>query len=241
MKLVILNPHPRWVPNWDIAQFIPSTSCVSITPDVSGTYTEEDDTLEPRSMGNFIILPNGKLFYVNGAGSGVAGYGKDAWAIGESYADHPVLTPAMYDPSAPAGNRWSRDGFSSSNIPRMYHSSAVLLPDGRSLLVSFQKRMLLNCGLTGAVLVTGSNPNADYNVGAGVTYPTEYRVEKFYPSYYNERRPQPQGLPNKLSYGGAYFNVSLSSNDLFGDVSNAQGAQVVLIRPGFSTHTMVSR
>ena len=47
-------------------------------------------------------------------------------------------------------------------------------------------------------------------------------------------------IANKLiPNGGAYFNVTLSKDDLFGDVSNAQGAQVVLVRPGFSTHTMV--
>ncbi len=82
-------------------------------------------------MGNFVILPNGKLFYVNGAGTGVAGYGNDSWAIGQSYADNPVFSPAVYDPSAPAGKRWSRDGLSASPIPRMYHSTAILLPDGR--------------------------------------------------------------------------------------------------------------
>jgi hypothetical protein len=90
------------------------------------------------------------------------------------------------------------------------------------------------------VFVSGSNPNADYNVGPGVTYPTEYRVEIFYPSYYNQRRPQPVGLLKQLSYGGPYFNVSLSADDLFGNVNNIQNASVVVIRPGFSTHSMVS-
>lgn len=94
--------------------------------------------------------------------------------------------------------------------------------------------------LIGAVLISGSNPNADYNVGPNVKYPTEYRTEKFYPSYYNERRPEPQGLVTQLSYGGSYFNVTLTKDDLFGDSTNVQGAQVVLVRPGFSTHTMVS-
>ncbi|KAJ3486444.1 hypothetical protein NLI96_g4231 [Meripilus lineatus] len=209
----------RWKTDWNIAQYTASTSCVSITPDVSGNYKEEDDILEPRAMGNFINLPNGQLLYVNGAGTGVAGYGNDTWAIGQSYADNPVFTPAIYDPSAPAGKRWTRDGISASPIPRMYHSTAILLADG-------------------AVLISGSNPNADYNVGPNVKYPTEYRTEKFYPSYYNERRPEPQGLVTQLSYGGSYFNVTLTKDDLFGDSTNVQGAQVVLVRPGFSTHTM---
>lgn len=150
----------------------------------------------------------------------MAGYGNESWAIGMSYADNPVLTPVIYDPSAVAGSRWSRAGLNASTVPRMYHSSATLLPDG-------------------AVLVAGSNPNSDYNVGAGIKYPTEYRVERFYPSYYNARRPQPVGLLSQLSYGGPSFDVTLSADDLSGDAHNAANATVVLIRPGFSTHSMV--
>jgi len=81
-------------------------------------------------------------------------------------------------PSAPAGSRFSRVGLSDSNQERMYHSSALLLADG-------------------AVLVSGSNPNKD------VTYaqwPTSYSVEKWYPLWYNNPRPQPSGFPNSLSY-----------------------------------------
>ena len=88
------------------------------------------------------------------------------------------------------------------------------------------------------MFVSGSNPNTDYNITT--TYPTEYRVETFYPSYFNERRPEPQGLPNNLSYGGNFFNVTLSKDDLFGDVQNVKNAMVVIIRTGFSTHTLVS-
>ena len=38
--------------------------------------------------------------------------------------------PAIYDPSAEKGKRWTRDGLSESTIPRMYHAGATLLPDG---------------------------------------------------------------------------------------------------------------
>ena len=89
------------------------------------------------------------------------------------------------------------------------------------------------------MFVSGSNPNADYNVGPDVEYPTEYRTERFYPSYYNERRPQPKGLLSKLSYGGQPFDVYLGLEDLFGDVNNIASATVVVLRPGFSTHAMV--
>ena len=63
-------------------------------------------------------------------GLGTAGYGNQSWAIGNSYGDGPLLAPVIYDPNAPAGQRWSRQGLSASTVPRMYHSAAVLLPDG---------------------------------------------------------------------------------------------------------------
>ncbi|TDL21723.1 glyoxal oxidase [Rickenella mellea] len=207
----------QWVDNWNMATYPTSTSCVTITPDVSGSYTHEDPLPEGRSITNAIMLPNSKLLLLNGANTGVSGYGNKSWSIGQSYADHPVLTPVVFDPSAPSGQKWSREGLSASTVPRLYHSSAILLVDG-------------------SVLVAGSNPNADYTTG--VPYPTEFRVERFYPPYYNQRRPEPQGLLASYSYGGPYFNVSLSKDDLFGDVRNVVNACVVIIRPGFSTHAL---
>ncbi|KAJ6498935.1 glyoxal oxidase N-terminus-domain-containing protein [Mycena sanguinolenta] len=211
--------NDNWSTNWDIAAWPASDSCVRITPDEGTKYTKDDTMLEPRTMANLVALPDGRVLCVNGAKTGTAGYGNESWAIGMSYADDPVLTPAIYDPSKPAGSRWNRDGFNSSTIPRMYHSTATLLPDG-------------------AVLIAGSNPNSDLNVGPSVKYPTEYRVERFYPSYYNERRPQPTGLLSALGYGGPSFDVQLDADDLSGDARNAGNATVVVIRTGFSTHAM---
>ncbi|KAJ7497677.1 glyoxal oxidase [Mycena latifolia] len=208
-----------WSTDWDIASMPASTSCVTITPDVAGNYTKVDPLPEGRSMGNLINLPDGRVLCLNGAKTGTAGYGNESWAVGMSYADNPVLTPVVYDPTAPAGSRWSRAGLNASTVPRMYHSSATLLPDG-------------------SVLVAGSNPNTDYNVGPTIKYPTEYRLERFYPLYYNARRPQPVGLLSQLSYGGPSFDVTLSSEDLGGDAHNAANTSVVLIRTGFSTHGM---
>ena len=73
-----------------------------------------------RSIGSVAAM--GVFLFV-----GTAGYGDDDWAIGQSYADDPVLTPVIYDPDAPAGQRFSSDGLQASEVPRMYHSSATLL------------------------------------------------------------------------------------------------------------------
>ncbi|EKM81462.1 hypothetical protein AGABI1DRAFT_118621 [Agaricus bisporus var. burnettii JB137-S8] len=195
-----------------------SQSCVNITPDVSPNYEHDDPLPEGRSMANFILLPDGTVFCTNGARTGTAGYGYNPWAVGMSYADDPHFTPLAYNASAAPGTRWSSQGFSSTKIPRMYHSSALLLPDG-------------------AVMIAGSNPNADYSV-ADLKYPTEYRMEFFYPAYYTHRRPQPRGIPSQLSYGGSSFTIAFTLDDLGGEITNIAKTKAVLIRPGFSTHSM---
>lgn len=120
----------QWTKDWNISAYAASTSCATITPDVSPSYTRDDPLPEGRSMANLIYLPTGKILCLNGARTGTAGYGPEAWTVQESYATNPVLMPVIYDPAAPKGSRWSRDGLSASTIPRMYHSSATLLPDG---------------------------------------------------------------------------------------------------------------
>ena len=55
-----------------------SKDCHRITPEPQdgspSAYTADDDMLEGRTMGQFIILPTGKLLLVNGALNGTAGY-----------------------------------------------------------------------------------------------------------------------------------------------------------------------
>ena len=142
----------KWVTNWNIAAHTASASCVRISPDVSPNYEEDDSLAQGRSMGNLIHLPTGKIIYLNGAALGVAGYGNDSWAIGQSYADQPILQPMLYDPDAPKGQRWSTGGFGQSTVPRMYHSAATLAPDGegspsfsaicRSIFLRYYKRLM---------------------------------------------------------------------------------------------------
>jgi len=55
-----------------------SADCQRLTPEPTDgstpAYVQDDDMLEPRTMGQFIILPNGKLLIVNGGENGTAGY-----------------------------------------------------------------------------------------------------------------------------------------------------------------------
>jgi hypothetical protein len=139
--------------------------------------------------------------------------------FGMSLASDPAFTPALYDPKAEKGKRWSSAGFEASKIARLYHSSALLLPDA-------------------SILVAGSNPNVDVNLTT--VFPTEYRAEIFYPSYFSaSNRPEPSGIPSKLSYGGDMFDVTIPASSYSGSANDAaDNTQVVLIRGGWTTHGM---
>ncbi|GAA6043740.1 hypothetical protein JCM8097_000504 [Rhodosporidiobolus ruineniae] len=210
----------QWTLNWNIAGYPADSTCVSMTPDVSTDWVDEEPLPEPRVMGNFIFLPDGRLVLINGIGKGTAGYGNTSWAIGQSFGDDPVHTIRYYDYTAKNGSRFS-DVIAESTVDRMYHSSATILADG-------------------SVFSSGSNPNADYvpQGAAGYKYFTEYRVERFYPDYFTSARPAPSGLPTTFTYGGPSFDVQLSAADLSSDSKKLENTKVVLLRPGFSTHAM---
>jgi hypothetical protein len=218
-------------PNIDVWTIQASSECHRITPEPTDgsapAYVQDDSLPIGRTMGQFIALPDGTLLVINGGEYGTAGYAQrtgttttyGAMPYGESLATGPVGQPAIYNPNAPAGSRWSTAGLSSSNIPRLYHSSAILLPDG-------------------SVMVAGSNPNPDVNLTT--KYPTTYTAEYFYPPYFSAKtRPVPQNVPNTLSYGGDPFDITLSSSSYTGNSNDAASNTMVwLIRQGFTTHAM---
>ncbi len=92
------------------------------------------------------------------------------------------------------------------NAARMYHSEAILLPDGR-------------------VLITGSDPQDQ-------VHPQEYRVEVYVPPYLVDGRIQPQitALPvHDWTHGGSFsVTVQMSQNgpirfSLIGAVASTHG------------------
>ncbi|KAI0353315.1 DUF1929-domain-containing protein [Trametes cingulata] len=210
---------------WEIPA---SPKCHTITPEPTDgspvEYVEDDDLPVGRTMGQFIALPDLTMLVVNGGANGTAGYSTRTYntlqmPYGMSLAAAPVGQPALYNPRAPKGQRWSTAGFDTSKIARLYHSSAILLPDA-------------------SVLIAGSNPNVDVNTST--VFPTTYQAEVFYPSYFAApTRPTFTGAPSTLSYGGDPFDLTVPASAYSGSANDAaDNTTVVLIRGGWTTHAM---
>jgi hypothetical protein len=111
--------------------------------------------------------------------------------VGQSNADNPAFQGLYYDPTAPAGSRFSQTDLPVSTIARMYHSVATLTPNG-------------------SIMITGSNPNPDVST---IKYATDYRVEWLSPSYLAQARPSYTGLPSTVDFGTTFtLSVSLPSS-----------------------------
>jgi hypothetical protein len=148
---------------------------------------------QARTMPDAVLLPTGQVLIVNGAGSGISGYGNVVNQVGTSNADNPVLTPVLYNPYAPynpheLSGRFSGESLPSSQIPRLYHSVATLTPNGD-------------------IMVAGSNPNLDRSE---VKYGTEYRVEWFGPPYMTMERPTLTGDALKMIGFGESVQISVN-------------------------------
>ncbi|XP_057777101.1 aldehyde oxidase GLOX [Salvia miltiorrhiza] len=162
-----------------------------------------------RVMPDMLLLPTADVIILNGAGKGTAGW--------DSAVD-PVLNPLLYTPAQPD---W-RKRFIVLNptaIPRLYHSTATLLPDGR-------------------ILVGGSNPHVRYNF-TGVRYPTELSLEAFSPPYLGSEhihlRPSilsVEGPTDSLTVSyGQNFSITFSLMQLEGECT------VTMVAPSFTTHS----
>lgn len=173
---------------------------------------EVDQMPEPRVMPDAVLLPTGAVVIINGGATGIAGYGNVKHQVGFSNADNPVLTPVLYNPTAAIGSRFSSAGMPTSDIPRLYHSVATLVPDGR-------------------VLITGSNPNLDRTT---TRYPTEYRVEWLSPMWMRDSasRPTASASITTLPFGSEFaLTIDLKGGD-------AKRIKVALMDLGFITHSL---
>ncbi|KAK6115263.1 hypothetical protein DH2020_007532 [Rehmannia glutinosa] len=160
-----------------------------------------------RVMGDMVLLPNGNILIVNGAAAGTAG-----WELGRN----PVLTPLIYRPNNPIGLRFEVQN--SSVTPRMYHSTAILLRDGR-------------------ILISGSNPHAYYNF-TGVQFPTDLTMETYSPDYLDPRlaRVRPR-IISPASQSQIGYGQQLTVNFTIEGRIDRDFITVTMVAPPFTTHS----
>lgn len=137
------------------------------------------------------------MLIINGAGGGAQGWGN---------AVDPVKTPVLYKPEGAAGARFQT--LAGSAIPRVYHSTANLLPDG-------------------SVMVAGSNTHQFYTLAGYL--PTELRIEHFYPPYLGANRPGFAAAPGGLKYGEG-FTATVNA-------AGAKFIELSLVSAPFVTHS----
>ncbi|KAL2515450.1 glyoxal oxidase-related protein [Forsythia ovata] len=161
----------------------------------------------PRLMNDMLILPTGNVLIINGVKNGSAGWNSAA---------NPSLQPYLYKPKRPLGRRFSV--LRMTKIARMYHSTAVLLPDGR-------------------ILVAGSNPNNRYTF-RNVPHPTELRLQAFVPAHmdkkFNNRRPHNVSIYRNGGVGyGKEFSVHFHLRN-----TKPRNLVFTVYAPPFTTHSI---
>nr|XP_043633311.1 aldehyde oxidase GLOX-like [Erigeron canadensis] len=157
-----------------------------------------------RIMGDMVMLPTGDVLIINGAQAGSQGFGQ---------ASKPCLNPVLYKPDELRGLRFRTQ--TPASTPRMYHSTANLLPDGR-------------------VLVAGSNSHNYYTFSG--EFPTELKIEAFSPDYlstWNEiTRPNIIEIAEKVNYGGGVDIVVAT-----GEIPLVEFLEVNIASAPFATHS----
>lgn len=188
-------------------EYIPAAkTCgrISIT-DEKPKWEMEEMPIE-RVMGDMILLPTGDVLIINGARRGTAG-----WDV----AREPALNPVLYRTGRDAKTRF--ETLSPSNIPRLYHSTAHLLADGR-------------------VLVGGSNPNRNYNFST--VFPTELSLEAFDPPYL-DGQSRPLITKMKPETEMRYKQrVSVRFRSEGKESVNGDLVYVTMVAPSFTTHSL---
>jgi hypothetical protein len=159
-------------------------------------WTEEKDMPRPRVMPDAVLLPDGNVLIVSGSHQGRGD--------GPNGSRNPELEVDLWDPKKKAFTTMAR-----MRTPRLYHATAILLPDARVLV-------------TGKCKVYNTCP---------YDYP-EHRGEVFTPPYLHAgTRPEIDKVPAVIDKGGEKFTITLLKTKA------ADIRSVVLVRPSAATHS----
>ena len=152
-----------------------------------------------RENGNAVLLPDGTVLMVGGG-------------LGPSNYRNPVLFAEVYDPVA---ETWTV--MDAQVLPRMYHSTALLLPDGRVLSAGHDRGRPASNQLTGEIfsppyLFKGPRPTITSSPGS-VGYGEQFEVTT--PDATNISRValiSPGSVTHALDMGQRYVDVSFSAD-----------------------------
>lgn len=172
-------------------------NCVSTQPEVAAPTWTLERMPSQRVLSCICALPDGTYLILNGAQEGVAGFG---------LAQDPNYNAILYDPSKPVNQRMFI--MDTTIVARLYHSEALLLPDGR-------------------VLVSGSNPED------GV-HPEEYRVEVFNPPYALSGNPKPSFTITTANKDWSYGSTAQITADI--PSGNLGAVRISMMAAVSSTH-----
>jgi hypothetical protein len=148
-----------------------------------------------RLLADTVLLPDGTVFVVNGVKGGAAA----------GHSQETIFAAEIFDP---ATETFTRMASPDVMHPRGYHSTAVLLPDGR-------------------VAIAG-NTDA-YNPGEP-THKDDVSIQIYNPPYlFNGARPIVTGAPAQVAYGSTLSLDTSRGPDV---------AKVMLMRPCAVTHSV---
>ncbi|KAJ6521487.1 glyoxal oxidase N-terminus-domain-containing protein [Mycena vulgaris] len=193
-------------------------SRITLTPAGIANGWEVERMPETRILMETVMLPTGDVLLINGAQTGYSGYPSvsDSNATA-SNAANPAFRGILYRTEFPAGQRITQDGLPSSDIARMYHSSASLTAKGN-------------------IIVAGSNPHPAV-VLPPTTFPTEFRVEYLNPDFITNNTPRPviRSAPTQIRFNQkATLKVTVPPSLLLGKI------KVSLMDLGYVTHAQHS-
>ena len=153
----------------------PATTGVDVFDEANpaGGWAAAPSLNVPRTYGNTVMLPDGSMAAIGGG----------PWATGGRSSDFTAanLAVELYDPST----RTWRVGAAQAE-GRVYHSTAVLLPDGR-------------------VVSAGDDTNGGYNVDTAEIYSPPY--------LFKGARPAITAAPASVGYGQS-FSASFAGSDV---------------------------
>ncbi|KAJ6487983.1 glyoxal oxidase N-terminus-domain-containing protein [Mycena sanguinolenta] len=171
-----------------------------------------------RMMPEMIHLPNGQILITNGGLTGYAAVASIGVPFGNSNAANPIGTPVLYTPSAALGSRFSQEGLPTTDIPRMYHSTVTLTPQGNLLLA-------------------GNNPNGNVTIvpPGQPGFSSEFRVQTLDPPFMQMARPTLTNVPSKIAFNSKFtIDINIPAG------LSTSSIKVALMDLGFSTHAFHS-